>query len=240
MKIVSTIEARMTSSRLPGKALLKVLNKPILHFLVERLKRVNLIEEIILATTTNSQDDELEHFAKYEKIKCYRGSEHDVMTRVLEAAEISNADLIVQITGDCPIIDPDIVEQTVKTYLKNNVDYVNNLNSYPIGMDVQVFSLKILKKSSRMTDDILDREHVTFHIRKNPKIFTCINLVAPQYLRRPELGLTLDEELDFVLLKKIIEHFGDNKIFSCYEAIKFLESRRDLLSINDKVIRKDF
>ena len=240
MKIVATIEARMTSSRLPGKVLMKVLDKPILHYLVSRLKQVKLLDDIVLATTINSQDDILVAFAHKENIKCYRGSEDDVMSRVVDAAISVDADLIVEITGDCPIIDPDIIEQAIQTYINNKVDYVSNSNvqSYPVGMDVQVFSLNILKKSLNMTDDILDREHVTLHIRNHPELFSHLNLIAPKKLWWPELGLTLDEKLDFELLKEIIEHFSDNIFFSCYEAIELLRARPDLLSINQTVKRK--
>ena len=240
MKIVATIEARMTSSRLPGKVLMNVLDKPILHYLVSRIKRVQLLDEIVLATTTNSTDDSLAEFANNENIKCYRGSEVDVMDRVVGAAESANADLIVEITGDCPIIDPSIIEQAIQTYINNNVDYVSNahVRSYPDGMDVQVFSLNILKKSLNMTDDVLDREHVTLHIRNHPELFSHLNLVAPTKLWWPELGLTLDERPDFELLKKIIEYFSDNIFFDCYEVIKLLRERPDLVSINQKVIRK--
>ena len=231
----------MTSSRLPGKVLMKVLGKPILYYLVERLKQVSLLDDIVLATTTNSDDDSLVKFANNEGIQSYRGSEDDVMGRVIGAAESVDADLIVEITGDCPIIDPSIVEQTIQTYINNNSDYVSNahIRSYPDGMDVQVFSLNVLKKSSEMTNNVLDREHVTLHIRNHPELFSHLHLMAPPELWWPELGLTLDEISDFELLKKIIEHFGENNcMFNCYEAIKLLRNRSDLLAINQQVMRK--
>ena len=241
MKIVATIEARMTSSRLPGKVLMKVLGKPILYYLVERLKQVSLLDDIVLATTTNSDDDSLVKFANNEGIQSYRGSEDDVMGRVIGAAESVDADLIVEITGDCPIIDPSIVEQTIQTYINNNSDYVSNahIRSYPDGMDVQVFSLNVLKKSSEMTNNVLDHEHVTLHIRNHPELFSHLHLVAPPELWWPELGLTLDEISDFELLKNIIEYFGENNhLFSCYEAIKLLRDKPDWVAINQKVVRK--
>jgi len=239
MKIVAIIEARMTSSRLPGKVLMEVLSKPILHYLISRLKRVRLLNEIVLATTTNSTDDILVDFANKENIKNYRGSENDVMARVFEAAESVDADLIVEITGDCPIVDPNIVEQVIQTYINNNYDYVNNVNvrSYPDGMDVQVFSKNVLERSLKMTKEALDHEHVTLHIRNHPEIFSHLNLVAPKNLWWPDLGLTLEERSDFELLKKIITHFSDNIYFDCYDVIKFLRDRDDLVSINQKVVR---
>ena len=242
MKIISTIEARMTSSRLPGKVMMEAAGKPMLEHLVERLKLVESLEEIVMATTVNSTDDLIEDLAARLDIKVYRGDEEDVMARVIGAAESVNADVIVEITGDCPIIDHEIIEQTIQVYKHNRVDYVsnNNVRSYPDGMDVQVFGLDILKKSASLTDDLLDHEHVTLHIRNNPQIFSRINLVATSELFLPELGLTLDEESDYKLLKKVIEHFysQNNPYFSCLDVVRFLQSNPELLSINSHVLRK--
>ena len=241
MKIVATITARMTSNRLPGKAMLPVLNRPILHYLVERLKNVPSIDDIVLATTVNKIDDTLIDFAINEGISYFRGSENDVLLRVVEASDSVNADIVVEITGDCPIIDPQLVEQAILVYKANNVDYVNNaaIRSYPDGMDAQVFPLDILKKSLSMTDNLLDHEHVGLHIRNNPQLFTRMNLVAPPELDWPELGLTLDEKDDYNLLKLIIEHFNQkNPLFSCLDVVRFLKNRPDLVQINDHVHRK--
>jgi spore coat polysaccharide biosynthesis protein SpsF len=241
MKIIATIEARMTSSRLPGKVLLPVQNKPILNHLVTRLQAVPSLDGIVLATTKNSTDDVLEMFAKENNIHCFRGSEEDVMARVIGAAESVHADVIVEITGDCPLIDPQIVEQTIRMFKSNNADYVSNahMRSYPDGMDTQVFSLKTLKRSAAMTSDPLDHEHVTLHIRNHPELFSQVHLVAPPEIHWPELGLTLDEHADYELIKLIMEHFGEhNKLFSCLDVIKLIRSNPDLAHINASVQRK--
>ena len=241
MKTVATIEARMTSSRLPGKVLLPVLNTTMLKHLVDRLKYVPSLDEIVLATTINKTDDVLIQFAKKENIKYFRGSEEDVMLRVIEAGELINADIIVEITGDCPIIDPEIVEQTIRIFHSNKADYVSNghIRSYPDGMDTQVFKLETLKHSASMTTDPLDREHVTLHIRNHPEHFSNINLVAPPELHWPELGLTLDEIDDYKLIKKIIEYFGPvNPRFSCLEVIQLLKKKSHWVEINQSVARK--
>ena len=242
MRIISTIEARMNSSRLPGKVLLKAGGIPLLLHLTNRLKKVKIIDDLIIATTKKIEDDVIVDFARSNNIKFFRGSENDVMSRVIGAAESLNADVVVEVTGDCPIIDTSIVEQIIKTYLNNNVDYVSNVHkrSYPDGMDVQVYSLKTLKKSSSMTKKKLHREHVTLHIRENTKLFSRINCISPEYLYWPDLGLTLDEYSDYILLKKIIENFikKKNPNFSCYEEIKFLKKNKQLLKINHKVQRK--
>ena len=241
MRTVATIEARMTSSRLPGKVLLNAAGKPMLKHLINRLQAVPSLDQIVLATTVNATDDVLEEFARQAGIECYRGSEEDVMQRVVEAGAHSNADIIVEITGDCPIIDPQIVEQTIRMFHANKVDYVSNayVRSYPIGMDTQVFLLETLKRSQSMTKDPLDHEHVTLHICKHPEEFSQVHLVAPPELFWPDLGLTLDEQSDYELLKKIIEYFGDeNPLFSCLDVIKLLLQKPEWVDINRDVYRK--
>jgi spore coat polysaccharide biosynthesis protein SpsF len=241
MKFIATIEARMTSSRLPGKVLLQASGIPLLEHLVNRLRAVQSIDGIVLATTTNDSDDPLEEFARQMNINCFRGSELDVMERVIRAASSVNADVIVEITGDCPIIDSEIVEQAIRIYKYNNADYVSNaiIRSFPDGMDVQVFSLDTLVKSFQMTNNPLDHEHVTLHIRNNPEIFNHINLIAPPEMHWPELGLTLDEISDYNLLKFIIEYFEKiNPKFTCLDVVRFLRNRPDLVKINSDIKRK--
>jgi spore coat polysaccharide biosynthesis protein SpsF len=241
MKIIATVEARMTSTRLPGKVLLDAGGQPMLAHLINRLKSVFSLDGVVLATTTNQADNVLEEFSKKMKIGCYRGSEDDVMSRVIGAAESANADIIVEITGDCPIIDPEIIEQVIRVFKENDVDYVSNahVRSYPDGMDVQVFPLKVLKRSSVMTNDPLDHEHVTLHIRNNPEIFSRIHLVSPPETHWPELGLTLDEPNDYELLKKIIYHFEKSKpFFSCRDVVSLLKDKPEWVEINKAVVRK--
>lgn len=241
MKIFAIIEARMTSSRLPGKVILPVLEKPLLHYLVSRLRRVPSLDGIALATTSNQTDEPLRRFAKSESIACFSGSEDDVMGRVIDTAEYTSSDLIVEVTGDNPIIDPEVVELAIRTYLANDVNYVANshVRSYPVGMDVQVFSLGTLKRSACQTSSPLDREHVTMHIRKHPELFSHLNIIAPPSLHWPELSLTLDEVKDYELLKHVILNFAatNNIFFGCGDAIRFLQNRPDLVAINNSVIR---
>jgi spore coat polysaccharide biosynthesis protein SpsF len=242
MKIVSTIEARMTSSRLPGKVMLPANGKPMLEHLINRLKQVPSIHEIVLATTINNTDQVLADFAATKKISVFRGSEEDVMSRVIGAVESVNAEVVVEITGDCPVIDPLIIEQTIQMFLHNPCDYCSNVQvrSYPVGMDTQVYRLETLKKSFSMTVHHLDREHVTRHIRLNPDLFSQIHLVAAPDQHWPDLGLTLDEQKDYELLKNIIEYFGDeNLYFSCREVIHLLQNvHPEWIGINKHVMRK--
>jgi spore coat polysaccharide biosynthesis protein SpsF len=240
-RIVATIEARMTSSRLPGKPLLEVLDRSMLAVLVTRLQAAVSIDQIVLATTTNSTDDPLVAEADKLGIACFRGSEEDVMQRVIDAAISADAEIIVEITGDCPLIDPEIVEQCIRIFRENTALYVGNahVRSYPDGMDVQVFSLETLQRSAAMTSASLDHEHVTLHIRNHPEIFPAINVVAPPALYWPELGLTLDEAADFQLLSRIIEAlYPQDPFFSCYEILSLLRRNSYWVALNQAVIRK--
>ena len=240
-KIVATIEARMTSTRLPGKVLLPAGGQPMLKHLVDRLRQVSSLQAIVLATTVNCTDDCLEGFAQKEDIACFRGSEEDVMGRVIGAADSVQADIVVEITGDCPVIDPLIVEQTIQMFRHNSCEYASNslFRSYPDGMDTQVFALETLKRSAALTNEPLDREHVTLHICNHPDLFRHVILVAPPDLYWPGLGLTLDEQDDYELLKNLIEYFGPSKpYFSCGEIIGLLRTRPEWVAINQGVRRK--
>lgn len=230
----------MTSSRLPGKHLLQVRGKPMLGYLIERLKAVPSLDQIVIAMTDRPNDDPLQAFVESQGITAYRGSEDDVMGRVLQAAQANSADVICEVTGDCPIIDPDLVEQIVQTFLANNVAYVNNgRGGLPSGMTAQVLSTEALVLSASLTSEPLDREHVTLHIKRHPEMFPPIYMVPLRPLIRRDLVFTLDEKNDYELLKKIIEHFGDeNPIFRCADVIDLLDSRPEWVAINQEVVRK--
>ncbi len=240
MKIITTIEARMTSTRLPGKVLFTANGKPMLEHLVNRLKQVASIEKIVLATTINQTDDCLVEFAENHNILSFRGSEEDVMSRVIGAGNAADADIIVEITGDCPLIDPLLVEQAIQLYLHNDCDYVCPAKSYPAGIgSVQVYSLEVLKRSAAMTDEPLVHEHVTLHIRRNKDLFKHLYMVAAPDQWWPELELVLDEQKDYEILKRVIEYFGaKNPFFSCQEIIQLFKSKPEWVEINREVKRK--
>ena len=240
-KFAAIVEARMGSSRLPGKIFYKASNKTFLWHLINRIKKVKQINQIILATTTNRNDDVLENFANKNKINCFRGSELNVKKRVLDAAKKFNVKNIVSITADCPVIDINLISQVIDVYKIHKADFVTNsdFRSYPDGMDVSVFPTKILQKSYRLTKSTYYREHTTLFIKHNKKIFKQINIVAPKNIYFPKLG-NLDEYEDYVFLKKIIEYFVNKKnyFFSCDEIIKLLKQKKTWLKINSRISRK--
>ncbi|MBI3444292.1 MAG: glycosyltransferase family protein, partial [Magnetospirillum sp.] len=189
MKIIATIEARMTSSRLPGKVLLPCQGQPMLARMVERLRRVPSLSGIVVATTVNAADDAIEALATELGIGCWRGSEDDVLARVLDGAHAFEADVIVETTGDCPLIDPSIVEQCIQEYRASGVDYLSNVleRTFPIGMDTQVFATGILDDVARRTSDPTDHEHVSLYIYRHPELYSLRNVAAPPDLHDPDL-----------------------------------------------------
>lgn len=240
-KVVATIEARMTSSRLPGKVLLPALGEPMLMHLIRRLRAVPSIDEIVIATTINATDDPIVAFANAAGVSCFRGSEEDVLSRVIAAADSANAQILVEITGDCPVIDPGLVEQTIRMFFQHQVDYVSNslVRSYPDGMDTQVMWLEALKSSASQTLDRLDREHVSRYICQHPEQYSRVHLIAPPALHWPELGVTLDEESDYFLLKTLIEELAPiDPLFGCDCIVNYLKLHPECLEINRSVVRK--
>ncbi len=239
-KIAAIVEARMSSSRLPGKHMLEANGRPILEHLINRLKSISLIDDVIIATTKNNCDDVLCDFAEKNNIKFFRGDEYDVMGRVLDTARHHHVDIICEVTGDCVIIDPQLLEQLIDTFLINDCDYINSGKStLPDGMGAQVFTTKALNLSASMTENNLDREHVTLHIKRNPNLFKSIYLAAHKDNQSEGLGLVLDEIADYKLLKKIIEYFGDDDhLFTCKQVLDLLNKHKDWLKINNTIVRK--
>ena len=242
MKIGSIVEARMSSTRLPGKVLLKVGKKNMLDYLTDRIKLVKNINKVIIATTTNPKDIKIVNWCKEKKISYFKGSEENVLQRVYLCAKKYNLEVVVLVTGDCPVVDHNIISQTLNTFLNNKADYVSNahVRTYPDGMDVQVFSFRALKKSYQLAKSKLEKEHVPLNMRRNNTIFKAIYIMAPNNLHWPELGLTLDEIGDFELLKKIIKYFYNKKNyrFNCLDIINFIKKNPSLLRYNSKVKRK--
>jgi spore coat polysaccharide biosynthesis protein SpsF len=163
------------------------------------------------------------------------------MSRVLEAAQKANADVIVEITGDCPIIDIEIISDVIRQFLEGSYDYVSNSNirSFPDGMDVQVFSIKTLVDSFNSTAMALHREHVTLHIRQNPEKYRILDIAAQEEFEIPELGLTLDTSEDYALLEKIITHLEpNNRFFGLREILSLLDAFPEMKELNQHVRRK--
>jgi len=240
-KYAAIIEARMGSSRLPGKVTLKINNIPTIILLIDRLKQVRSISKVIVATTINDNNNQLCDLLKKNKIAFFRGSEENVLDRVLKTAIKFKVENIVQITGDCPLIDPQIVSQVISVHQNNRFDFVSNssVRTYPDGMDVCVFSANNLKKSSKLTKNKYDLEHVTLFMKRKKNLFRQCNVMATQNLHLPKLGLTLDEYKDFELIKVIFKKFWKKrKNFTCSDIINFLNLNSKIMKLNQMVKRK--
>lgn len=235
------IEARMGSSRLPGKVLRPILGKPTLELLVERLSRASVLDGIIVATTSNPADQEIEHLARRLGIGCFRGSEEDVLDRVLKAAHASRVDVIVEITGDCPLIDPQVVDRVASAYHASQADYVSNTlcRTFPRGLDTQVFATAVLEEVARSTQDPVDHEHVSLYIYEHPEQFSLENVESGLPQRYRDLRLTVDTPEDFALISAIYhELYPGDPAFTLRDVVDLLERKPELMLLNAAIQQK--
>ncbi|TGM95402.1 cytidylyltransferase domain-containing protein [Leptospira yasudae] len=240
-KIVCTIEARMGSSRLPGKVLLPLAGVPSLKRMWDRIKKSKYIDEIVIATTENQEDRSIVEFAESYGIKYFCGSEQDVLKRVHDAAENFHGDVIVELTGDCPLIDYRHIDRVIELYFSGDYEYASNIEerSFPDGFDVQVFSLNTLKRVASETDDPIDRVHVTYYILRNKHLFRTINWKAEGEMYWPTLGLTLDEKDDYFLIDKLFDLLLKvDENFSAEEIVNMMKRNPELIAINEHIKRK--
>ena len=247
-KFAILIEARTASTRLPNKILLKIYkNKTFLEYLIDQLAKISkkYNAKIIIATTNSKRDDIILKLLNKKKIFFFRGSEKNVLDRVYRAARFYKVDNLIRITSDCPIIDMNIVDQSIQIFLNNDVDIVTNAHimTYPIGMNVEIIKTKALNKTIKLAKNNKEfQEHLSLAIKKYKNKFKIINLIAPPELRYPEIGITLDEYNDYLLIKKIVSYFNkkNNKIYSCLEVIEYLKNNPKVRNINKKVSRTKY
>ncbi|MGD9788639.1 MAG: NTP transferase domain-containing protein [Sulfuricellaceae bacterium] len=241
MKVVIIDQARMTSTRLPGKVLKPVLGKPLLEYQIERLRRVKRADDVVIATTTNASDDILVDFCRRHGVKVYRGSELDVLSRYYGAAVEAEADVVVRVTSDCPVIDPAVVDQVIGHYLahQKEYDYVSNtqVRSFPRGMDAEVFSFGALESAYREGQLEYEREHVTPFLYGHPERFR-----IGQWVFREDRGddrWTVDTPEDFELIRRIIEDlFPVKPEFTLEDILDLLAMHPDWRQINAHVTQK--
>jgi spore coat polysaccharide biosynthesis protein SpsF len=240
VSVVCTIEARMTSSRLPGKVLREAAGRPLLAHMVDRLRRARRLDAVVVATTEDPSSDPIEELADALGVGCFRGSEEDVLARVLGAARAHEAELIVETTGDCPLIDPAVVDLVIERFLDGGVDYCSNTleRTYPRGLDVQVFPAAVLAEVDRLTDDPADREHVSLYIYEHPERYRLRNVRS----HRPEaahLRLTVDTPEDLALVRAVFDelHPRDPE-FGLDAMLDLLDRRPELRELNQHVEQK--
>ena len=243
MKIVASIEARMGSSRLPGKVLKNFGDETTLSLLIKRLKRSKYLNEIIIATTVNPKDDLICSWCLKNNIPFYRGSENDVLDRVVRSHDQIKSDLIIEITGDCPFTDPNLIDKAIEIFINNGYDVVTNCGNkltWPMGIYAQVFRFDKLKWVNENILDDAVHEHVSLYFYENPNLYNIYDLIAPKELSFPDLRIVLDYEEDFIFLKKIYENLYEDygNYFGINEIIRFLNDNPKLIQINKNCIEK--
>jgi spore coat polysaccharide biosynthesis protein SpsF len=212
-----------------------------LAHMIERLRRVPSIDAIVIATTTDPSCDPIEDLARAEGVGCYRGSEDDVLDRVLRAARGADADLIVETTGDCPLIDPDVVSSVIAAFQDGEVDYCSNIltRTFPRGMDVQVFPTEVLAQVAALTHDPADREHVSLYIYEHPELFRLRNVESGLPAEVADYRLTVDTAEDFELIRRIFETLKPKEPgFGLHAIVDLLSRRHDLRDLNRGVEQK--
>ena len=239
--IAAIIQARMGASRFPDKVMKIIVGKPMLWHQINRLRKSELIEKLIIATTDKIQDRIIIDFAKENNILYFAGDEEDVLNRFYYSAKKFKVETIVRITGDCPLIDPSLVDMLINFYIdnKNQYDIVNNGTTYPDGvLETEVFSFNILKKTWKNAKLSSEREHVTSYIWKNPEMFrqaTVENSKDLSYLR-----LVVDDEKDFKLVKIIFKNlYKEDGMFYFEDIVRFLNQNPELILLNNNTIRNE-
>lgn len=241
-KIVAVIEARYNSSRLPGKVLMPILGQPMLVRIIQRLKLARTLDDIVVATTDSPLDDSVVEAMNYMGAHTFRGSEEDVLDRVVKAAQSVDADIIVEITGDCPLVDPGLVDKLVGDFLVGGADFVSNIlpHTTPRGTDVRVFRTTDLAEINRTSTDPADHEHVSLHFWEHLDRYTCRNVEMDLPEVVAEIRLTVDTEEDLALARAIYEGlYPSNPAFSLVDVLDYLNANPALLELNRHVVQKE-
>jgi spore coat polysaccharide biosynthesis protein SpsF len=247
MKIVAIIQARMSSSRLPGKVLRDIVGQPMLVHVVERTRLARAIDQVVVATTSDSSDDSIAALCQERDYPCYRGSLYDVLDRYYQAARAFNADVIVRITSDCPLIDPEVVDKTVLEFLgitKIPYDFAANRlpqpwgRTYPVGLDTEVCTFDALELAWREAKHPYEREHVMPFFYEQPERFRILHV--NHEVDYGALRWTVDTPEDLELIRQIFMRFPNRQDFSWLEVLALFEREPELAKINAQIKAKDF
>lgn len=237
--ITAIIQARLGSSRLPGKVLREVNDRPLLSYMLERVAAAKRIGQVAVATTDRPQDDRIAEFCQKEGVFVFRGNEDDVLDRYYQCASHLKPDtVVVRLTSDCPLIDPKVIDEVVDVYLSGGYDYVANtappVGTYPDGMDVEVFSFAVLKRAWQEAKKPSEREHVTFYFWQNPHLFKTFRHDLSE--KFSDYRLTVDYPEDFEVIKAILSAlYPRNPLFTMQEIIAFLEKNPEIRALNASI-----
>lgn len=239
-RVIATIEGRIASTRLPGKILYPLAGVPMIGQIVQRLRRAQRVDEVVIATTDSPTDQVVVDLGQRLGVRVHRGPVEDISERLRGAA--AGADTVVQITGDCPLVDPGLVDAAVELLEREQADYVSNslhACTYPIGFDVRAFTMEALLRSIALSDDPIDRVHGSYFIARRPDLFHQVGWDAPTELRYDGLRLTVDEPADYELVHRIYEELASQKPdFGVAEVIALVQQNPSLAQINSAVQQK--
>lgn len=238
MKVVTIIQARMGSTRLPGKVLKDLGGQTVLSRVVHRVQRARLTGEIVVATSTKPADDVIVEECQRIAVKFFRGEEDDVLDRYYRCALWAGAGAVVRITSDCPLIDPDVTDETIHAFLTHHPDYASNAleRTYPRGLDTEIMTMKALATARRDADEPYQRAHVTPFIYEHPRWFTL--LAVEGFRDYSHYRWTLDTSEDLALIRALYERMNNQDDFSWLDLVKLLEREPDLAEINRGVMQK--
>jgi glutamate-1-semialdehyde 2,1-aminomutase len=234
MKIVALVQARMGSTRLPGKVLKSIVDKPMIELLLARLSHSSELDEIVVATSKEKQNDHLQAVVESLGFRCTRGSEKDVLNRFYESAKFVGADAIVRITGDCPLVDSALVDECIREYKNSKVDYFSNIDpaTYPDGLDIEVMSFKSIQCANNETDSKFDREHVTPYIRNSDRF----SRSSMQYIEDlSDQRWSVDEPEDLVVVTNIFEYFSPDLLFNWKQVLELRKLQPALFAENQQI-----
>jgi spore coat polysaccharide biosynthesis protein SpsF len=236
MKVLGILQARMSSSRLPGKVLKPILGRPLLQHQIDRVRRAASLDSLVVATSIDASDDPIAALCEQAGVACFRGSLSDVLERFHQAASFYQAQTIVRLTGDCPLVDPSIVDATVALFRSDAYDLARTDASFADGLDVEVLSFGALDTATRRATRPSDREHVTLYIHRQPEVFRIAEYSSPTDLSG--LRLSVDELPDFELVRRIYEAlYPVNAAFTTADIVALLAARSDLRELNRGIAR---
>ena len=241
MTVAVIAQARMGSSRLPGKTLQPLGSTTVLDWVVTRSQLADHVDEVIVATSDDPADDPIDHRCRVLNITCVRGDPLDVLDRYRVALIETDADEIVRVTADCPLIDPSILDLAIETRRKCDLDYVSTSldGRYPRGLDVEVLRRSVLETTAAEAGDPDEREHVTLFVYRRPERFTCAPVVCPSWAQHPELRITVDEGPDLEVVRRIVAGLGtDTTAFGGEEVVSFLIDHPEIAVINRGVAHR--
>jgi spore coat polysaccharide biosynthesis protein SpsF (cytidylyltransferase family) len=240
MRVVAILQARVSSSRLPGKVLMPILGQPMLFRQIERLNRCKEFEQLVVATSVDPSDDVLVSECAARNIACSRGSLNDVLDRFIQAASPYRPETLVRLTGDCPVADPELIDNVIRYFHAGDYDYVSNCNppTFPDGLDVEVMRFGCLEQAHQESALPSEREHVTPYLWMHPERFRLGNYSSS--VDRSALRWTVDEPEDFEAVRLIYENlYSVKRDFNMDDILRLLEKHPELRSINSRFSRNE-